>query len=110
VDIAESLGWDPSSARVMKFEWERDGKTIFTSDNTVRRDNVRVYPYTDEAYDYCRMIVTNNDSVNENSMHGWGYCHFITSAFYDFIKRRMTETYPLTLFPELDEIKRRLKK
>jgi hypothetical protein len=107
VDIAESLGYDPSANRVMTFKWTRDGKVIYEDPNTVRRENVRVYQYSDEAYDYCTVTVTNNDTTNQNAMHVWGYCHFIDKFFYDMIKRRMTSAYPLALFPEIYKQKER---
>ena len=109
VDIAESLGYDPSSARTITFRWTRDGKLIYEDPLVVRRDFVRVYQFSDEAYNYCRIEVINQDSVNEQAIHVWGYCHFIYKPFYGLIKRRMTETYPIRLFAELDKIKRELK-
>ena len=109
VDIAESLGWDPSAARIMKFEWVRDGKTIYTSNQAVRREKVRVYPFSDEAFDYCKVTITNNDAVNEQFMNVWGYCHFISTELYKLLKQRMTEHYPYRLFPELKKIIKRPK-
>ena len=107
VDIAERLGYDPSSARVINFIWERDGDVIYEDPKCVRREDVEVYKYTDEAYDYCKIIVENTDTVNKHAIHVWGFCHFIDQFFYDMIKRRMTTSYPLALFPEIYKQKER---
>jgi len=101
VDVAESLGYDPSVARVINFKWDRDSKLIYEDPKVVRRENVRVYEFSDEAKDYCKIIVENTDTVNANAIHVWGYCHFIDQFFYDLIKRRVTETYPKHIFEDI---------
>jgi len=109
VDIADALGWDPSANRNIDIEWKRDGSQIFKDPNTVRREEVQVYQYSDEAWNNCEIIVTNNDSSNQQAMHVWGWCHFIDKEFYDLLKRRMTLAYPPMIFPELDQYKKRRK-